>query len=149
MHDEFQSRLRSYIMKFIGQYDFDVKIKQFLEEFSPENEYVIWGCGNAFTILNDDIGHKLKIKYCVDSDSKLHGTVINGNQVLPPEHLLNDDKSNVKILITPWGYTWKSIYNFLIDNRFNEENICFAFDWLTLFKYYHLNMLSLHYSLYR
>ncbi|MBN1381295.1 MAG: radical SAM protein [Deltaproteobacteria bacterium] len=130
-------------MKFVGRCNYDQKIIQFFDNFSPENEYVIWGCGNAFRIIYNDIGSVLKIKYCVDANTKLQGTTLYGNQIVAPEYLFRNDKKNIKILMTPVGYKMMSICETLIDNGFDEGNFCSAFDWLTLYKYHYQNILSL------
>jgi hypothetical protein len=115
-------------MDFIGACDFEHKLEIFLKEFSQEKEYVLWAVGAGFNDLLSATAKNLRIKYCVDSDPRLHGSKIRGLDVLPPEQLFEEDKQNTKVIITPAGYTQIQIADQLKSLGYNENSYCYAYD---------------------
>jgi hypothetical protein len=126
-----------------GESNFDDRLNKFIEEFTPDREYIIYGAGNNLQCLLTSMGDLLKVKYIVDDDKSLQNTFIDGVIIKSPEELGGEDHANAKIIITPYCGMHSEIIAQLKKMGYNESNFCHSYDITTLWNYLYKDKVSL------
>lgn len=108
-------------MKWIkGNENFQQYYKRFIDNFRIDDEYIIWGSFNRFKLLKNISKGRLKIKYCVDIDTKKQGTVVDGISIVSPENLKKE--KNVKVIVATQAY--REVYMMLEELGIDEKQYC-------------------------
>ncbi len=132
-------------MDLFGKYENDEefinKAKGFLNEFKNK-ETVLWGKGRITSTLLK-FADNLNIKYIVDNNKDLHGTVFHGYDIVSPENLRNEDKNNTKIIIMPNDCQHRDIAKILANMGFDNNSFCTCRDYLTAHSYFNKNKVVL------
>lgn len=88
----------------------NISIEEWYRNFSPDCDYVIWGCSDFAEQLIRSLGDCLKISYLVDKSPDKDGTVYCGYPVRSPKVLEQDRKKKIIISNTYMG-TRRKIMN--------------------------------------
>jgi hypothetical protein len=85
------------------------------------SKVIIYGTNQTSEILINK--YKVNAEYIIDNDSAKWGTYFLDKQVLPPEHLLSEDKSSLFVVLAfkPAGQTYKEIKKLLTEMGFLES----------------------------
>lgn len=86
-------RFNRYIENFINIIK-DIKQKN--------KKMVFFGAGNIPKTVLEIL--PVEVSYCVDNDSRKHGSILNGVLIKDPECLLNEDKEDLVIIVTSIYY---------------------------------------------
>lgn len=124
-------------MNFRGVTNFDEHVKKFMSNFHKDREYIVYGAGNNMQCLLASLKGLIQIKYIVDDNKKLQGSVIGGVLVRAPDALLEENKDDVRVVITPYCGMHTEIIEQLDSMGVSQEHHCHSYDLSTLWNYYY------------
>lgn len=114
---------------------------EFLQNFSSDNEYVIYGVGENFLYVKELFKNELKIAYCIDKKA---------NEMMDcefitylPDYLKLHPLGKKKIIIMPTSGMYDEIRNYLQEIGIGREKYCSSQEILLMWGwFYHKNVYS-------
>jgi organic radical activating enzyme len=107
-------------------------INHFCDIWTPDNEYVLFGCGYVLESFWGYISTH-KIKYIIDSNPDLQNQTKNGIKIYSPAHYFEHDRGT-KVIVSAGVM---SIIDFLTESGLQED-----IEFTTIFRFYQINCFS-------
>ncbi|GAU75658.1 radical SAM protein [Fusibacter sp. 3D3] len=122
----------SYKVNFVSKRMDDIdKLKTFLDK---DVEFILFGVGRNFDLFRKCLDGKIKISYCVDNNSKLQGTQIDGYEIKSPEELIHKNNKQ-KILILTGSIN--SVRKQLDHIGFSEgDDYCYVMEFIPMYYWF-------------
>lgn len=113
-------------MKYCLENSIEARSQDILSNFTPAEEYIIYGTGECFLFMQWVFGDLLKIKFCIDQKACSGSYKIDGHSVYAPQEL--SKYKNSKIIIAANGEYYVEIKKNLLELGHKEKMICSAFE---------------------
>lgn len=114
-------------MKYCLENSIEDRTRNIIADFSPKEEYIVYGTGECFQFMQWIFGDLLKIKFCIDKKAD-SGTyeISGGYKVYSPQKL--QDYKDSKVIIAANGEYYFEIKENLMNMGYKEELLCSAFE---------------------
>lgn len=122
-------------MRYSSDNNYEQYVKNFIKRFSEDEEYIVYGVGNAFCAIRELFQDRLKIKYCVDMD---YEKKVDGLEVYSPDILNNHSATNKIIIATNGGYA-DEIARKLETMGYDKNEYCHAQELVSVWGMYYYN----------